>query len=224
MRLLTSRRVAATMVCAALALGTAGTAVAHAHDDPRETAADRAHAPVPQAAAMLQQVKDVDGVTGVLSSVTDMLGAVLGADSGRLAEADATKYAKEIAAAMEAARQSTAQSPMTPGSTGSTGSSTAPNDAGMEQALAALDTSVDALVQASTKGDAATVSPQVQATLKSVADLMTATAEAVNRPATSLPPTGAAESPARPQAPTVPQAPAVPQTPVTVPQMPASEL
>ncbi|MEU9983272.1 hypothetical protein [Streptomyces sp. NPDC050856] len=221
MRLLTSRRVAASMVCAALALGTAGTAAAHTHDDPRETAASRAHAPLPQAAAMLQQVKDVDGVAGVLSSVTDMLGAVLSADSGRLAEADAAKYAKEIAAAMEAARQFTAQSPMTPGSTGS---GTARNDAGMEQALDALDTSVDALAQASTKGDAATVGPQVQATLKSVADLMTASAEAVNRPATSLPPAGSAESPARPQTPTMPQAPAVPQTPVTVPQMPASEL
>ncbi|MFE7602904.1 hypothetical protein [Streptomyces sp. NPDC057494] len=103
MRPLATRRLTALAISAALTLGTAGPAFAGEHHP--STAADRvAHAPLPDAAALLAQADALGGLGSVTTPVTELVTAALEADSGRLSAADAEALKTKIAAAVAEAK------------------------------------------------------------------------------------------------------------------------
>ncbi|MEU7281930.1 hypothetical protein AB0A69_24610 [Streptomyces sp. NPDC045431] len=216
MRLLTSRRTAASVICAALTLGTAGAASAHS---------DSA-APLPQAPSLLKQVQPLDNTGDLVIPVTDLLNAVIKADGGKLSTTVASKYNADIDAVIEAIRKANAaEAPASPSRPNQPGQPSQPNQPGqpaqpnqpgqpaqpaapqapvdettaddtqidlamdaMDQALTDIDKRVDELIKVSTEGQTAAVSNQVQSTLKAVADFLAATAKNMQgTPATNLP-------------------------------------
>lgn len=188
MRLVTPRRMAATALCAALTLGAAGPSVAHSDSASR--------APLPQAPILLKQVQPLDNTGTLVDPISALLNAVLKADNGRLSTTDATKYTADIDAAMEAVKKANAtDTPAAPTTPKQPADETTADDSqldtsmdAMDDALAAIDKAVDELVAASTAGQTATVAPQVQTTLKSVADFLMMTAKTMQgQPAMNLP-------------------------------------
>ncbi|MFD4377128.1 hypothetical protein [Streptomyces sp. NPDC058486] len=104
MRPLASRRFTALAISAAITLGTAGPAIADEHHPSR--AADlAAHAPLPDAAALLKQTKALSDVGGVTTPVTELVAAALKADEGQVPAADAEALKAKIQAAVDQARQ-----------------------------------------------------------------------------------------------------------------------
>ncbi|MFJ6404369.1 hypothetical protein ACIQK9_02460 [Streptomyces hydrogenans] len=110
MRPLASRRLTALAISAAITLGTAGPAVAgELHPS---SAADRAaHAPLPDAAALLTQTKALADVGGVTTPVTELVTAALKADGGQVPAADAESLKARIQAAVDRAKE-TAPAPV----------------------------------------------------------------------------------------------------------------
>ncbi|MEU2655533.1 hypothetical protein ABZ615_09420 [Streptomyces sp. NPDC007325] len=110
MRPLASRRLTALAISAALSLGMAGPAVAdQLHPS---AAADRAaHAPLPDAAALLAQTKALGDVGGVTTPVTELVTAALEADDGQVPAADAMALKAKIETAVEQAK-ATAPAPL----------------------------------------------------------------------------------------------------------------
>ncbi|GGU29880.1 hypothetical protein [Streptomyces lavendofoliae] len=109
MRLLTPRRVAVTALCAALTLGTAGPALAHATHQATAT----------------QQAKAPEDFSDILGSVGGVLDAVLGTVSGTsttqtLPAAETNQQMKDLTAAIEALREAMAEA-NTKTSTGTAG-------------------------------------------------------------------------------------------------------
>ncbi|WP_328747595.1 hypothetical protein OHT57_18825 [Streptomyces sp. NBC_00285] len=97
MRGLPARRIASSALCGALLLGLAGPAAAAAETETaraRVQAASRA--PVPGADALLAQVQGLGNLGAVLTPVTDLLNAVLKADSGQLSPEEATKLGDAV--------------------------------------------------------------------------------------------------------------------------------
>ncbi|WP_336323228.1 hypothetical protein [Streptomyces lavendofoliae] len=197
MRLLTPRRVAVTALCAALTLGTAGPALAHA--------THQATAP--------QQAKAPQDFSDILGSVGSVLDAVLGTVSGTsttqtLPAAEMNQQMKDLTAAIEALRKAMAEAntktstgtggtagtlPASSGTTDGTGAAawtevddTAPNaaadptpgsadasdtaDTNLDKALASMDKAIDELVEAAVKGQAGTSASQVQAATQGLMD------------------------------------------------------
>ncbi|TGA95515.1 hypothetical protein E2651_33970, partial [Streptomyces sp. MZ04] len=111
MRALPARRIATSVLCASLLLGTAGPVIAAENDSPHGSAQEAARAPVPGADALLAQTKTLGDAGGVLTPVTALLDAILKADSGQLPAADATKHADAVKGAITAA---TAAAPKAP--------------------------------------------------------------------------------------------------------------
>ncbi|MFI8371850.1 hypothetical protein [Streptomyces sp. NPDC085466] len=110
MRPLASRRLTALAISAALSLGMAGPAVAdQLHPS---AAADRAaHAPLPDAAALLAQTKALGDVGGVTTPVAELVTAALEADDGQVPAADAMALKAKIETAVEQAK-ATAPAPL----------------------------------------------------------------------------------------------------------------
>ncbi|MGW4997051.1 hypothetical protein ACWEP8_05240 [Streptomyces hydrogenans] len=110
MRPLASRRLTALAISAAITLGTAGPAVGgELHPS---SAADRAaHAPLPDAAALLTQTKALADVGGVTTPVTELVTAALEADGGQVPAADAESLKARIQAAVDRAKE-TAPAPV----------------------------------------------------------------------------------------------------------------
>ncbi|MEU1225025.1 hypothetical protein [Streptomyces sp. NPDC005828] len=107
MRPLAIRRLTALAISAAISLGTAGPAFAGEHHP--SPAADRAaHAPVPDAAALLAQAQALGELGSVTTPVTELVTAALKADSGRLPAADVEAFKVKIAAAVEEAKAAAA--------------------------------------------------------------------------------------------------------------------
>ncbi|MBD9736052.1 hypothetical protein IGX29_30510, partial [Streptomyces sp. H28] len=118
---LPARRIATTVLSAALVLGVTGPAAVAADGDATR---DRTHvssqAPVPEADALLQQVGSVAGLGGVLTPVTQLLDTVLKSDNGQLPDAQATELStavKDAIAQATAALPATSPSPTTPDAT-----------------------------------------------------------------------------------------------------------
>ncbi|MFB7606678.1 hypothetical protein [Streptomyces gardneri] len=105
MRPLATRRITALAISAAITLGAAGPAVAGEHHP--SSAADRAaHAPLPEAAALLTQAEALGDLGSVTTPVTELVTAALKADAGQLPAADADALKTKIAAAVEQAKES----------------------------------------------------------------------------------------------------------------------
>ncbi|MFJ6568862.1 hypothetical protein ACIQNU_15690 [Streptomyces sp. NPDC091292] len=203
MRALPARRLATTALCAALLAGVAGPAFA----------ADGASAPAAQAAqgvpvagadALLAQTKTLKDAGGVLTPVTDLLNTVLKADNGHVPAADAAKLAADAKAAIDAAK-ATAPAPGAPHADGAR--EKAPMDVKAD-ALAALQSAVDALVKAATAGDVAGVAAKVPVVVTGLVNFLAATLVGGGLPAANLP-----GLPALPSAPSLPSAPTVPTLP-----------
>ncbi|GAA3915466.1 hypothetical protein GCM10023084_78600 [Streptomyces lacrimifluminis] len=101
---LPARRIASTALCATFLLGIgAPAALAADGDAARERGHVASQAPVPNADALLAQVKSLGDLGGVLKPVTDLLAAVLKADNGQLPLDEATKLGDAVKAAIAAA-------------------------------------------------------------------------------------------------------------------------
>lgn len=213
MRALPARRIASTALCAALLVGLAGPA-AVAADPARERAHAASRAPLPDADALLAQVKSLGDLGGVLTPVTDLLNAVLKADNGRLSAADAAALGTAV---KDAIAEVTETAPVSPGT--GTSASTAPTAPApstlpatpavpatpatpattlpaftrkapadvIGDALAALQKAIDELIKAVTSGDAAQVTPAVTNTVTSLVNFVAATLLGGKLPAPSLP-------------------------------------
>lgn len=190
MRLLTPRRVAVTALCAALTLGTAGPALAHATH---------------QAAAKEQvnkQVKAPEDIGDILGSIGSVLDAVLGTVSGTnsntqtLPATDMNQQMKDLTAAIEALRKAVAEAeansgPATsapaPAPAGNSVDSADTTDAAVDKALAGMDKAIDDMVAAAMKGQAATSASQVQTATKALIDaIMRDVAEMTGTQATGV--------------------------------------
>ena len=103
MRPLATRRITALAISAAITLGAAGPAAAGEHHP--SSAADRAaHAPLPEAAALLPQAEALGDLGAVTAPVAELVTAALKADAGQLPAADADALKTKIAAAVEQAK------------------------------------------------------------------------------------------------------------------------
>jgi hypothetical protein len=113
MRALPARRIASTALCATLLIGIgAQTALAADGDAARERGHAASQAPVPNADALLAQVKSLGDLGGVVKPVTDLTNAVLKADNGQLPLDEATKLTDAVKEAIAAA--AAAPAPATP--------------------------------------------------------------------------------------------------------------
>lgn len=100
MRALPARRIASTGLCVTLLLGIGASAALSADGDAaRERGHAASQAPVPNADALLAQVKSLGDLGGTLQPVTDLLKAVLKADNGQLPLDEATKLVDGVKAA-----------------------------------------------------------------------------------------------------------------------------
>ncbi|MEU7071891.1 hypothetical protein AB0B30_25535 [Streptomyces narbonensis] len=105
MRPLATRRLTALAISVAITLGAAGPALAGEHH-PSSAAERAAHAPLPEAAALLTQAEALGDLGSVTTPVTELVTAALKADEGQLPAADADTLKTKIAAAVEQAKES----------------------------------------------------------------------------------------------------------------------
>ncbi|EPH40397.1 hypothetical protein ABT390_11910 [Streptomyces aurantiacus] len=203
MRALPVRRIATSVLCSALLIGTAGPVYAVAKDDTARKAAQSApQAPVPGADALLAQVKSLGDIAGVLKPVTDLLNDVLKAPDGKLPAADLTKHTDAIKSALDAAKAAAPKGAEVPGASQLPGTSLLPAAAQLPtgtaraaqapmdlkgDALAALQKAVDSLVKAVTAGDPAAVAKEVPAVLTGLVNFATAALLGGGLPAPNLP-------------------------------------
>lgn len=232
MRSHVSSRAAAAAVCAALVLGTAGTAVATTtHETPAGVGAEAARAPIADAAAIKQQAEALGSLSGAITPVTDLLADVLAADNGQLAAADVQRHQAAVKKGLDAVKNAAPAAPATPAdnvgnadnadamnpanAVGADGKASAPAAADlMAQAVASVQKSTDALLKAATAKDAKAVATQSKAVVTSLVNLTTALVMNGGLPAPNLP--GLPELPKLPgaEAPApAPELPGVPSTP-----------
>ncbi|MFE6162453.1 hypothetical protein ACFQ7F_26460 [Streptomyces sp. NPDC056486] len=197
MRVLPVRRIATSVLCASLLLGTAGPVMAAESDSPHGSSQEAVRAPVPKADALLAQVKTLSDAGGVLTPVTGLLTAVLKADKGQLPAADATKLAAPVKDAI------TKAAAVTPKALSDDIRASADPAA---DALKALQASVDALLKAATGGDVTKVAGAVPPVLTGLVNVVAATLlggglpkpDLAGLPALPKPPAGAAALPQTP--------------------------
>ncbi|MEV6753700.1 hypothetical protein [Streptomyces sp. NPDC051214] len=222
MRALPVRRIATTVLCASLLVGTAGPAIAAESDTAHGSTQEAARAPVPDAEKLLAQVKILGDAGGVLTPVTDLLTAVLKADQGQLPAEDATKLATPVKDAITKASALPSKAPELPQTPAVPEAQMLPKPLALPKALPddetasadpkadalkALQTSVDALIKAATGGDAKAVAGSAPTVVTDLVNLVAATLIGGGLPAPDL-----AGLPALPKAPEQPAAQA-PQTP-----------
>ncbi|WP_053851139.1 hypothetical protein [Streptomyces sp. NRRL B-24085] len=214
MRGLPARRIASTALCATLLVGLAGPAAVA--DPAREQAHAVSRAPLPDADALLAQVKGLSDLGGVITPVTDLLNTVLKADDGRLPAAQASELGAAVKDAIARAAATAPASPST-GTSASTATTlpaaptapalpataapattlpaptrnggatgAAPADV-IGDALAALQKAIDELIKAVTSGDAAQVAAAVTDSVTSLVNTVAATLVGGRLPAPSLP-------------------------------------
>ncbi|MEV8341076.1 hypothetical protein [Streptomyces niveus] len=227
MRSLVSSRAAAAAVCAALVLGTAGTAVATtAHQPPAGVGADVADAPVADVEALRQQTQTLGALSGAITPVTALLDAVLKAENGQLPAADVQKHQAAIKKGLEAVRNAAQANPAKPADNAAHTNPVnavgadhkAPAAADLTAAaVASVQKSTDALLKASATKDAKAVATQSEAVVTSLVNLTAATVVNGALPAPNLP--GLPELPKLPGAEAPVPAPELPGVPST-PQLP----
>ncbi|WLW54892.1 hypothetical protein [Streptomyces sp. YU58] len=224
MRGLPARRIASSALCATLLAGIAGPAAVAAERDPSTASVQAAQAPVPNADALLAQVKGLGNLGTVLTPVTDLLNAVLKADNGQLSAEEATKLGDAVKEALAkvtaAAPAAPATPPVAPPATSTlptlptvpTLPSTKSGDAKapaaqlpadlVGDAVAALQKAVDALLKAAQSGDVTQVVAALTGVLTGLVNLVAATLLGGGLPAPNLP--GLPALPTLPSLPTGP--------------------
>ncbi|CQR63990.1 hypothetical protein [Streptomyces leeuwenhoekii] len=102
---LPARRIAASAFCATLLLAVTGPAATAADGDSvRERTSAASRAPLPDVGALTAQVQSLSGLGGVVAPVSDLLGAVLKADDGRLTKEQAEQFSKAVEDALAKAQ------------------------------------------------------------------------------------------------------------------------
>ncbi|MGW6058819.1 hypothetical protein [Streptomyces sp. NPDC055189] len=206
MRALPVRRIATSVLCVSLLIGTAGPVVAAESDSPHGSPREAARAPVPGADALLTRVTAMSDAGGVITPVTELVSAVLKADKGQLPAAEATKLAAPVKEAVTKAAAQAPKSPAVPETPAVPDAQQLPKTPALPKSLAddlrapadpkadalkALQTSVDALLKAATGGDPTAVVGAVQPVLTSLVGLVTSliggAVPAAKPPAGSLP-------------------------------------
>ncbi|MFH8441005.1 hypothetical protein ACH4D3_07195 [Streptomyces sp. NPDC018026] len=156
---LPARRIATSALCAGLLIGISGPAVMAADGDSvRERTHAASRAPLPDAEELQSQVGSLAGLGGVLTPVTDMLGAVLKADNGQLSATDADKLSaavKDALAKAEAADTDADDAATTPGTT-TPGTTTPVQPPAVTAPEAGTDTPVTLPAPVTEPGDAGT--------------------------------------------------------------------
>ncbi|MFK0168214.1 hypothetical protein ACIQU5_05380 [Streptomyces sp. NPDC090306] len=163
MRGLPARRIASTVLCSCLLTGITG---------PLAAAAEPAHqrplavprTPTSDNDALLAQTRDLGDVLGILTPVTALLNAVLKADNGQLQPAQAQKLTDAVKEALAALPATTALPAPAAPALPKSDPAPAPDAAGT--ARADLAGAVDALLAASTSGDAGSGNGTLDATVK----------------------------------------------------------
>ncbi|MET4927363.1 hypothetical protein P3L51_34235 [Streptomyces sp. PSRA5] len=218
MRSLASSRAAAAAVCAALVLGTAGTAVAAtAHETPTGVGADAVRAPVADAEALKQQTQTLASLSNTITPVTDLLTAVLKADNGQIAAADVQRHQAAIKEALDSVKAATPANPAKPA-----GNANPVNAVGADhkapaaadltaEAVASVQKATDALLKATATKDANAVATQSKAVVTSLVNLATALVMNGSLPAPNLP--GLPKLPGAEAPAPAPELPGVPTTP-----------
>ncbi|CAL9449012.1 hypothetical protein [Streptomyces sp. enrichment culture] len=213
MRGLPVRRLASAALCATLVLAVAGPAAAAADSGPaQERVQAESRAPVPGADAVLAQAKSLDGLGGVIDPVTELLQDVLQADNGQLPAAEATEHAdavKEAIAKITAAAPATPATPATPSTANLPGTTTQPAASAptsalpalpaltrsdgrapaadlKDDALAALQKAVDALLKEATSGNVGGVLAAATGVVTGLVNLLAATLLSGGLPAPNL--------------------------------------
>ncbi|WP_151484048.1 hypothetical protein [Streptomyces albicerus] len=178
MRVLPTRRIAASALCTALVLGAAGTALATAPDSEGGVARTVSRAPVPRAEALLGQTEALGDLGTVLTPATNLLNTVLKADNGQLSKEEAKKLGDATKGAIAQAKDK-AKAPAQPPGTSPSASATSPvkllpADLRDDQ-LDALGKAVDALLGAVTSGKADQVEPAVENVVTALVNVSAAT-------------------------------------------------
>lgn len=102
---LPARRIAASAFCATVLLAVTGPAATAADGDSvRERTSAASRAPLPDVGALTAQVQSLSGLGGVVAPVSDLLGAVLKADDGRLTKEQAEQFSKAVEEALAKAQ------------------------------------------------------------------------------------------------------------------------
>lgn len=176
MRVLPTRRIAASALCGALVLGAAGTALATAPDSGGDVARTVSRAPVPRAEALLGQTEALGDLGTVLTPATNLLNTVLKADNGQLSKEEAKKLGDATKGAIAQAKdKAPAQPPATPPPASATSpAKLLPADLRDDQ-LDALGKAVDALLGAVTSGKADQVEPAVENVVTALVNVSAAT-------------------------------------------------
>lgn len=185
------RRLASTTLSAFLLLGVTGTAaLAVAGDQPGESSAAVAQAPVADAATLLAQAQSLGDLSTVLKPTTDLLNAVLKADGQRLTPQESAPYAAAVREAItkigSTTQASTLPAPASASTTTSTSTSVSPASTattakaapvpGVDaDALSALQKSVDALIESSAAGDTARLQNAANDVVAGLVDVVSAT-------------------------------------------------
>ncbi|MET8900237.1 hypothetical protein [Streptomyces sp. NPDC004538] len=237
---LPARRIATTALCAGVLIGLSGPAVMAADgESARERTHAVSQAPLPDLAELQSQVADLAGLGGVLTPVTDLLNAVLKADNGRLPAADADQFAAAVKDALAKAQAADADADADADDTVNLPGTTTPAQppavtapqagnpvtlpapvVAEDQTAAASDLTatayadlqkrIDALVKATTAGNAEQVSPAVDEVMTGIVNVVAATLVGNGMPAADL--AGLPALPAAPEA-TTPEA-AAPANPL----------
>ncbi|WP_122620047.1 hypothetical protein [Streptomyces sp. Tu 4128] len=237
---LPARRIATTALCAGMLIGLSGPAVMAADgESARERTHAVSQAPLPDLAELQSQVADLAGLGGVLTPVTDLLNAVLKADNGRLPAADADQFAAAVKDALAKAQAADADADADADDTVNLPGTTTPAQppavtapqagnpvtlpapvVAEDQTAAASDLTatayadlqkrIDALVKATTAGNAEQVSPAVDEVMTGIVNVVAATLVGNGMPAADL--AGLPALPAAPEA-TTPEA-AAPANPL----------
>jgi len=197
MRLTTlSRALVPPAVCAALAFTAIGPAAALTSAPEPAPAAAEYQAPIPDAAALGKQVDTLQGISGVLTPVTEFLDAVLAADDGQLPAAEATKHAEAIKKVLTP--PTTPAPPALPGPDAvDTADRAAPPDL-IADALAALQKQIDAILKAVTSGSPTDVAASLLSVVTGLVNVVVSTVLGGDLPAANLP--GLPKLPAPPAA------------------------
>ncbi|WP_420034727.1 hypothetical protein ACN2WE_21650 [Streptomyces sp. cg28] len=214
------RRIATSALCASLLIGAAAPVFAADSSDERASRTVVSTTVAPDAAALLNQVKTLQDTGGVLTPVTGLLDAVLKTKDGKLPADEAQKHADAIKSAIDTAKAAAPAAPAVP----ATPDKAVPDDAKAPldvkaDALAALQSAVDALVKSATAGDVTAIATQAPVVVTGLVNFLAATLLSGALPAPNLPglpalpEVPAANTPALPSTPSLPATPSLPQAP-----------
>ncbi|MEB3959651.1 hypothetical protein OKJ48_05220 [Streptomyces kunmingensis] len=154
------RRLATTALCASLLLAAATPAFAANAADERTGHTFVSADPAPGAAAPADPPNPLQSITSILTPVTGLLTSLLTPPTGKVAEQDVQKHTDAIDAALDKAEKDNAarESTTRPGALSDAATTTRE---GQSDAMAELQSAIDALVKGAATGDTTAATNQL---------------------------------------------------------------